>query len=96
MQTTTASQFRKSPGAYLRRAAAGEEVLITDDGHPIARLTPITDEKTLPLRIKEMEDAGPIKTGKSALSADFWNMPRPADPDAAVRMSVLREREESW
>ena len=95
MQTTTASQFRKSPGAYLRRAAAGEEVLITDDGHPIARLTPVTDEKTLSRRIKEMEDAGLIKTGKRALSDDFWNLARPSDPKGSVRMSILREREES-
>jgi prevent-host-death family protein len=96
MQTTTASQFRESPGAYLQRAEPGEDVLITDDGHPIARLIPFTDEETLSRRIKEMEDAGLIKSGKGTLPADFWDLPRPADPDGVILKSVLREREESW
>ena len=96
MQTTTASQFTKSPTAYLKRAVAGEEVLITDNGRPVARLTPVVEKEALPLYTGETVDSGLIESKGAPLPAEFWELPRPADPDGAVRTSVLREREDSW
>ena len=96
MPTTTKSQFTKSPGAYLQQATAGEEVLITDNGHPIARLLPAAGKGSLHISPGEPEDSNLINSEAKPLAAEFWNLPRPADPNATVRMSVLREREDSW
>ncbi len=95
MKTTTVSQLKMSLSAYLRQVKSGEEVLITDHGQPIARLLPITNP-ALPEHLKDMEKKGLLKRGEKPLPEDFWNLPRPADPQAAVRATVLREREESW
>ena len=59
------------------------------NGRPIARVP-------LPKHLRDMEKKGLLKRGKQALPADFWDLPRPADPQAAVRLTVLREREAGW
>ncbi len=50
----------------------------------------------LPEHLRDMEKKGLLKRGKRPLPADFWDLPRPADPQAAVRSTVLREREADW
>lgn len=41
MQTASVSQLKLSLSAYLRKVKAGEEVVITERGRPIARLLPL-------------------------------------------------------
>ncbi len=48
MRTTTVSQFRMSLSAYLRQVKAGEEVVVTEHGRPIARLVPLTGPAAIP------------------------------------------------
>ncbi len=50
----------------------------------------------LPEHLRDLEQKGLIKRGKQPLPANFWGLPRPADPQAAVRLTVLREREAGW
>ena len=50
----------------------------------------------LPEHLRDMEQKGLLKRGKQPLPVDFWDLPRPADPQAAVRLTVLREREADW
>lgn len=94
MKTTTVSQFKTSLSAYLRQVKTGEEVLITKHGRPIARLLPIANPVSLSEHMKDMEKRGMLKRGEKPLPADFWNLPRPADPQGAVRSTVLGEREQ--
>ena len=94
MKTTTVSQLKMSLSAYLRQVKTGEEVLITEHGRPIARLLPIVNPVSLSEHLQDMEKKGLLKRGEQPLPADFWNLPRPADPQGAVRSAVLRERED--
>ncbi len=96
MQTTTVSQLKMSISAYLRRVKAGEEVLITDHGRPVARLLPVADLASLPEHLVDMEKKGLLKRAEKSLPEDFWELPRPMDSQAAVRSAVLQEREEGW
>ena len=50
----------------------------------------------LPEHLRDMEKKGLLRRGKQPLPADFWDLPRPADPQAAVRSTVLRERDAGW
>ena len=46
---------------YLRRVQAGERIVVTDRGHPIAELTPIADEQLgLDDRLARLEQAGEV------------------------------------
>lgn len=96
MQTTTVSQLKMSISAYLRQVKAGEELLITEHGRPVARLLPVADIVSLPEHLVEMEKQGLLRRAEKSLPEDFWNLPRPADPKATVRSTVLQDREEGW
>ena len=96
MQTTTVSQLKMSMSAYLRQVKAGEELLITEHGRPVARLLPVADLASLPEHLADMEKKGLLKRAEKSLSADFWTLPRPSDPQATVRSAVLQERKQGW
>ena len=96
MQAATVSQLKMSVSACLRQVKAGEELLITEHGRPVARLVPVTDLASLPEHLEEMEKKGLLKRAVKPLPKDFWDLPRPADPGAAMRSAVLRVREEGW
>ena len=95
MQTTTVSQLKSSLSAYLRQVKAGEEVIITEHGRAIARLLPLASVAAVPEHVRELEAHGLLKRGQKPLPANFWDLPRPADPQGTVRAAVVREREES-
>ena len=96
MEIATVSGLKTSLSAYLRQVKAGEEVLITERGRPIARLLPIAGPSSLAEHLNEMERKGLLRRPTAPLPADFWDWPRPVDPGATVRAAVSREREEGW
>ena len=96
MKTATVSKLKASLSKYLRSVKAGEEVLVTERGRPIAKLTPAESSEMLPDELIEMEKQGLIKLGRGQLPKGFWKLPRPNDPKGLVAKAVLREREEGW
>ena len=96
MKTATVSKLKASLSEYLRQVKAGEEVLVTERGRPIAKLTPAASSDTLPKHLVEMEKQGLIKLGARKLPKGFLELPRPKDPQGLVVKAVLREREEGW
>jgi prevent-host-death family protein len=96
MKTTTVSKLKASLSEYLRSVKAGEEVLVTARGRPIAKLIPSASSKSLPDHLVEMEKQGLVKLGSGKLPKGFWNLPRPKDPKGLVVKAVIREREEGW
>ncbi len=96
MQTASITQLKNSLSAYLRDVRAGEEVLITDRGRPIARLAPVASADSLTEHLADLERRGLLKRGDGSLPADFWEMPRPDDPEGLVREAISLDREENW
>lgn len=94
VKTTTVSKLKASLSEYLRQVKAGEEVLVTERGRPIARLAPTVISETFPKELIEMEKQGVIRLGVERLPKDFWKMPRPKDPKGLVLKALLQEREE--
>ena len=96
MQTVSITQLKNSLSAYLRDVKAGEEVLITDRGRPIARLAPVSSSDSMEEHLDEMERKGLLRRGTGRLPDDFWDLPRPADPEGLVRKAISLDRDESW
>lgn len=94
MKTESVSKLKASLSEYLREVKAGEEVLVTERGRPIAKLTPAVSSTILPQHLAEMEKQGLIKVGTAKLPKNFWTLPRPRDSKGLVLKSLLREREE--
>jgi len=94
MTTATVSKLKASLSEYLRRVKAGEEVVVSERGRPIAKLVPVTGGDALPDHLAEMARQGLVRVGSRRLSRAFWSLPRPRDPKATVRKALLEEREQ--
>jgi prevent-host-death family protein len=96
MTTTGIAELKARLSEYLAKVKAGDEVLITDRGHPIARIVPLAPQEAAEAGLEELERAGLIRRPERRLDPDFWSLPRPADPEGRVRAALAAEREESW
>jgi prevent-host-death family protein len=63
MKAATVWKLKASLSEYLRQVKPGEEVLMTEQGRAIAKLTPAGSSATLPRHLAEMEKQGLIKVG---------------------------------
>ena len=96
MKTASVLKLKASLAEYLKSVKNGEEVMITERGRPIARLSPAESPDVLADRLIEMEKHGLIKLGSGKLPRGFWNLPRPKDPKGLVAKAALQEREQGW
>jgi prevent-host-death family protein len=81
---------------YLKRARAGEAVVVTDRGKPIARLVPLEGDLALEGRAAELARAGLVRRPAGPLPESFLEASRPSDPEGRSLRSVLEERAEGW
>ena len=91
MKTAAVSELKARLSQYLNRVKAGQEVLITDRGNPVARLVPISRVRRDTM--VDMERRGLIKIGSGKLPKDFWLIPKPKDPGGSVLRALIEERE---
>lgn len=97
MTTAGVSELKARLSRYLAAVAAGEEVLITDRGRPVARLVGVgpqpsgvgTEEAG---RLRKLERAGLLRVGAGEISDAFWSLRRGEDPASTVLQALLDER----
>lgn len=101
MESAGIAELKARLSEYLSRVKAGEEVLVTDRGRPVARLVPAgTDvggssgNEAEQRRLRAMEREGLIRLGSGRLPDGFFEKRRPEDREASLREAVLEEREE--
>ena len=95
MRTKIVSKLKSALRAALRRGEGTKETQATEHGQPGTCLfTP--HQASLSRHLRDLEKRGIVRRGKRPLPVDFWDLPRPTDPDANIRSMVLREREEGW
>ena len=95
MKTAALTDLKASLSRYLARVKAGEEVVVTERGRPIAKIVPIPwprDEEEKHLRLLEAQ--GIIRLDGGKLPKGFWDEPRARDASGAVRRALLEERRE--
>ena len=81
---------------YLRRARAGEGVVVTHRGRPVARLIGLEGDGALESRVEELVQAGLARLPARPLDAGVLARQRPSDPDGRSLEAVLEERAEGW
>lgn len=93
MKTTPISELKATLSEHLARVKAGEEVIITERGKPIARIVPLRQDKDgLSARLLELARAGLARVGSGKLPDKFWRMTRPKDPRGAGVSTLEDER----
>jgi len=94
MRSATVSKLKATLSEHLARVKAGEEVIVTERGKPIAKIVPIgRDQAGVPAHLLELARAGLVRLGSGKISKGLWKLPRPADPSGAVLKALLEERE---
>ncbi len=96
METAAISKLKASLSEYLSKVKAGEDVIITERGKPIARISPVDrDACGIPTHLLTLERAGLVKIGKGGIPKEVWRLPRPKDKNGAALAALLKEREKS-
>ena len=75
MKRVPISELKARLSEYLAGVRAGEEILVTDRGRPVARIAPVTSDAGIDGRIDRL-----VRTGQ---------LTPPADPDAAVNLADI-------
>ena len=85
------AQLKAKLSEYLARVRAGEEVLITEHGRPVAKIVAAgsADE-----RLDELERQGILRRGSGTIPDGFFDLPRPSDPEGSVLAALIEERRE--
>jgi antitoxin (DNA-binding transcriptional repressor) of toxin-antitoxin stability system len=77
----------------LDKVKGGEEVIVTDRGHAVARVVPYTRSGPTPAEYEELIRRGIIRPAKRKPTPDSLRMPRVADPEGLALKALLEERE---
>jgi prevent-host-death family protein len=94
MATASIAELKAKLSAYLDKVKAGEEVIVTERGHAVARVVPFTRSGPAPARYDEMVRSGlliPAPRTPGSLP-----LPSVEDPEGLALKYVLEEREHGW
>jgi prevent-host-death family protein len=90
------AQLKARLSEFIARARAGEEVLITDRGRPVARLAPLAGLPAAEGRLSALVRSGLARAPSARLGSAWLDSPRPRDPGGRSLDAVLEERAEDW
>lgn len=94
MRKVSVADLKARLSEYLSVVKQGEDVIVTEHGKPVARLTPLSGEAALDARMVELIRTGAVKPPTAKLSADFFRN-RPTGPIVGDIVAELRaERDE--
>lgn len=94
MKSTAVAHLKASLSEHLARVKAGEEVVITERGTPIAKIIPMSSHMDgTDTRMTELVRAGLLRRGVGTLPKGFWAMPRPTDNQGKGLEALVQERE---
>lgn len=91
MRSVTVSVLKAELAQHLRDVKAGEELLITERGTPIARVLPfipVADDLAV------LVARGVVRPAAEPLSESFFDLPIGNDPKGLLRAAAARDRED--
>jgi prevent-host-death family protein len=90
--TTSVAALKARLSEYLRRVKAGDEVIVTDRGAPIARLVPLEPAERRATRRDRLVRSGLLRPGRGKLpKAIVTSVPPDPGTEGVVR-ALIEER----
>lgn len=88
------SRLKAKLSEYLASVRAGEEIIVTDRGRPVARVVPIRGARDLESRVEGLVRSGRLRppTATAALDPTQLLKTAPADPDGLGLAALLEDR----
>jgi prevent-host-death family protein len=94
MKIASIAELKARLSEYLAAVRQGEDVIVTDRGRPVARLSGLANDAKLDARVSELVRTGLMRPPRRVLPAGFWEEERPEDPEGRALEAILAEREE--
>ncbi len=95
MSTTTVSKLKATLSEFLAQVKAGQEVVVTERGKPIAKIIPFPQgDARLSPHLTELASLGLARVGTCKLPKSLWKMRRPFDEAGAALKALEDERAE--
>lgn len=96
MRTIGVAELKASLSETLARVKAGDEVLVTEHGRPVARILSLSFAEPSAFAHEELVRIGVLRLPEQGpLGEIFWNLPRVEDPQGAVRAALTSRRREA-
>lgn len=90
------AKLKASLSAYLAKVKAGQEIVVTEHGRPIARLVPVVlVDVDGAAHLAHLERSGLLTRGSGGIAEAVASLLRMDDPDGAWLAALLAEREEN-
>ena len=94
-RTASVVQFKARMSEYLRLVKGGAELLVTERGVPIVRVTPLDDAERKSTRRLRLSRSGQIKPGRGRVPKILQSAPAGERVGGAVLEALLAERGDS-
>ena len=96
MRRVAISELKAKLSEYLKAVRAGEEVIVTDRGKPVARMAPISGPDETENRLRMLVRTGQVRPPdvEGGIDSELIAALRPRVPDAGVVEALLEERRE--
>jgi prevent-host-death family protein len=95
MKRASVAELKARLSEFLAAARRGEEVIVTDRGKPIARLTGLSGAPRADAHTAQLIREGLVRPPRQKLPRDFWKRPVPSDPEGRLLDALIEERGES-
>ena len=97
MKRVPISKLKAKLSEYLEAVRAGEEIIVTDRGRPVARIAPVTGPEERESRLRMLVRTGPQvrpPEAEGGIDMEQIGQLRPRVPGASLVDAVLEERRE--
>ena len=91
MRSVGVTELKASLSEALARVKAGEEILVTEHGRPIAKIAPLSSAEP-EAATDELVRAGILRAPEGGLDDEFWRLPRPVDAGGLSLRGLIDER----
>ncbi len=97
MQKTSVSILKAQLSQYLAAVKSGEEVIVTEHGRPIARISPMEATRTLDERMATLIREGRVRPPTAPGPMPLRPLAElPKDPEGKTLEYLIEERREGW
>ena len=95
MKQAAITEVKNGLSALIDRVRAGETVLITDRGIPVARIEPVVGLPDATGRLRRLERSGVIRAGTSPAPLEMIRQPGPELAGGSSAVAALLEERRS-
>ena len=92
MRHVPISELKAKLSQFLDLVQGGEEVIVTDRGRPIARISGLSNEAGRSGRLQQLIRMGRVRAPLDASRVDTTRLERPSDPSGRALEVLLEER----